>query len=411
MNARLVTFASALAFTFPALGQSALTGTWEGYSEIHGQKVPVKLELKQEANAVKGAFLSGPERWETTSGSATDGNLVLSFDYFARKVDATVKGDDLTGTFGTATTRYPLALHRGAASKPAAAKGPDIHGDWEIAVGTSAKGESAWNMKIEQTPTLVKGAILRIDGDTGGLYGNYDAEAKQYVLSHFTAAGPALYTLKPQDDGTLVVTNALKDDQRWTARRPVDARKENLAPPTATTEQTRWKDPAQPLAFSFPDLSGKTVSSNDAQFKDKVVLVAIGGSWCPNCHDEAPLLESLYKKFHNKGLEIVSLSFEQDEDQLKNPVRVKAFIKRYNVTYPVLLAGTTDQLNEKITGAENLNCWPTSFFLDREGKVREIHAGFSGPATGKAHEELVKETTELVEKLLAEKSQTLNARK
>jgi thiol-disulfide isomerase/thioredoxin len=354
MNARLVTFASVLAFTLPALGQSALTGTWEGYSEIHGQKVPVKLELKQESNGVKGAFLSGPERWEATSGSVTDGNLVLSFDYFARKVDGTVKGDDLTGTFGTATTKYPLALHRGVTAKPTVAKGPDIHGDWEIAVGTSTKGESAWNMKVEQTPTLVKGAILRIDGDTGGLYGNYDAEAKQYVLSHFTAAGPALY-------------------------------------------------------FSFPDLNGKTVSSKDPEFKDKVVLVAIGGSWCPNCHDEAPLLESLYKKFHNKGLEVVSLTFEQDEDQLKNPVRVKAFIKRYNVTYPVLLAGTTDQLNEKITGAENLNCWPTSFFVDREGKVREIHAGFSGPATGKAHEELVKETTDLVEKLLAEKSQTLKA--
>ena len=119
MNARLVTLASALAFTLPALGQSALTGTWEGYSEIHGQKVPVKLELKQESNGVKGAFLSGPERWEATSGSATNGNLVLSFDYFARKVDATVKGDDLTGTFGTVTTKYPLALHRGSVARPA----------------------------------------------------------------------------------------------------------------------------------------------------------------------------------------------------------------------------------------------------------------------------------------------------
>lgn len=409
MNARLVSFASALALTLPALGQSTLTGTWEGYSEVKGQKIPVKLELKQNASGVAGALLSGPERWEANGGSATAGHVVLNFDYFARQVDATVAGDELTGTYGNAKAKYPLTLHRGAATKPVAVKAPDIHGDWEIAVGKSPKGESAWNLKIDQTPTLVKAAILRIDGDTGGLYGNYDAEAGQFVLSHFTAAGPAIFTLKPQADGTLLVSNPVREGQQWTARRPDVARKENLAPPTATTQQTTWKDPSKPLEFTATDLNGKTVSSNDPRFKNKVVLVAIGGSWCPNCHDEAPLLESLYKKFHAKGLEVVNLSFEQGEEELKNPTRVKAFIKRYNVTYPVLLAGTTDQLNEKITGADNLNCWPTSFFVDRSGKVREIHAGFSGPATGKAHEELVKETTELVEKLLTEKAQTLNA--
>lgn len=411
MNARLATFASALLFTLPALGQSALTGTWQGFSEIRGQKIPVTLEIKQQANGVSGAFLSGPERWEATSGTAENGHLLLNFDYFARQLDATVTGDDLTGTYGNAKSKSPLSLHRGAAAKPAAVKAPDIHGDWEIAVGKSPKGESAWNLKVDQNPTLVKAAILRIDGDTGGLYGNYDAENKQFVLTHFTAAGPAIFAFKPQEDGTLLVINPLRDGQQWTARRPAEARKENLAPPTGTTEQTKWKDPATPLTFSFPDLNGKTVSSTDAQFKNKVVLVAIGGSWCPNCHDEAPLLASLYKKFHAKGLEIINLDFEQDDEQIKNPTRVKAFIKRYGVTYPVLLAGTTDQLNEKITGADNLNCWPTSFFVDREGKVREIHAGFSGPATGKAHEELVQETTALVEKLLSEKSKTLSASK
>jgi hypothetical protein len=87
---------------------------------------------------------------------------------------------------------------------------------------------------------------------------------------------------------------------------------------------------------------------------------------------------------------------------MKNPTGLRAFVARYGLTFPVLLAGNTDQLNEKIPQGVNLNCWPTSFFLGRDGRVKEVHAGFSGPANPAAHTALVREVTELVEHLLAE---------
>ena len=76
---------------------------------------------------------------------------------------------------------------------------------------------------------------------------------------------------------------------------------------------------------AFPISNGRVVSNTDARFQGKVVLVAIGGSWCPNCHDEAPYLEELYRKYHAAGLEVVGLSFEEG-DQLKDPARLRAFI-------------------------------------------------------------------------------------
>jgi peroxiredoxin len=144
------------------------------------------------------------------------------------------------------------------------------------------------------------------------------------------------------------------------------------------------------------------VSDDDARFREKVVIVAIGGSWCPNCHDEAPFLEELYRTYHSRGLEIVGLSFEE-EDQLKNPTRLKAFIQRYGVEYPMLLAGQTEELQSKLPQAVNLNAWPTTFFLGRDGRVRSVHAGFAGKATGEFHRELKEELIALVERLLAEK--------
>ena len=144
------------------------------------------------------------------------------------------------------------------------------------------------------------------------------------------------------------------------------------------------------------------ISSTDEQFRGKVVIVAIGGSWCPNCHDEAPVLVDLYNRFHTRGLEVVDLSFEED-DQLKDPQRLRAFVTRYRIPYTVLLMGTPDQLNEKLPQGKRLNSWPTSFFIGRDGLVKEVHAGFSGPATGDAYTQLRAETIALVEQLLAQR--------
>jgi peroxiredoxin len=142
------------------------------------------------------------------------------------------------------------------------------------------------------------------------------------------------------------------------------------------------------------------VANTDARFRNKVVIVAISGSWCPNCHDEAPFLMELYRKYHALGLEIVALSFEE-ADQLNNPTRLRAFIKRYGIEFPVLLAGETSEWNDKLPQAVNLNAWPTTFYLGRDGRVRSVHAGFAAAASGDFHRQLRAEVTELLEQLLA----------
>jgi thiol-disulfide isomerase/thioredoxin len=144
------------------------------------------------------------------------------------------------------------------------------------------------------------------------------------------------------------------------------------------------------------------VTEADPKFKNKVVLVNIGGSWCPNCHDEAPFLGELYRKYRSQGLEIVLLSFEEAA-QLEKPTRLRAFIKRYGIEYTVLVAGEPGQLNEKVPQAENLNAFPTTFVLGRDGRVRGVHAGFASPAAGAFHEQTKKEISDEVERLLAER--------
>jgi len=413
----------------PFIGaQTALSkgvvGTWQGTAKVREAEIPITIRISDRGGKLEAAFLNGPVSHLDVSPSSSaklDGNhLIASFDYFARTLDVTADGDTLTGTYGATRPGKrpapPAAFTAKRVTKladpPAASNAPNISGSWEIAT-KSNKGESAWELRVDP-PTakssVVKAAIQRIDGDTGGLWGSWDGS--RYTLTHFTAAGGAAYTVTPQGDGTLAVRSLLgavhDASPDLIARKPEEARKLNLAAPTDTTQQTTVNDPNSPLAFSFPDLSGKVFSNTDAQFKSKVVIVAIGGSWCPNCHDEAPLLVSLYKRFHSKGLEIVNLDFEQGDPETDTS-RLKAFIQHYGITYPVLVAGTTDQLNEKIPQGKNLNCWPTSFFVGRDGLVKETHAGFAGPGNTVGHIALEHEVTALVEKLLAQPAATQKA--
>jgi len=174
-----------------------------------------------------------------------------------------------------------------------------------------------------------------------------------------------------------------------------------LPEPTDPSTHTRVKDASQPFLFSFPDLTGKLVSSDDARFRGKVVLVNITGSWCPNCHDEAPFLAELYRKYRGQGLEIVALSFEE-ADQLKDPTRLRAFIKKYGIEYTVLLGGEPAEAKAKLAQAENWDAWPTTFFIDREGLARAVHAGFPGSASGELYGQAKQEFVSNVEKLLAD---------
>jgi len=168
------------------------------------------------------------------------------------------------------------------------------------------------------------------------------------------------------------------------------------------THRTEVRDRSAVFRFGGKDLAGHVVSSSDAKFTGKVVLLDVSGSWCSNCHDEAPFLEALYRRFHAQGLEIVALNFEE-ADQLSDPVRLRAFVETYHLGYTVLLDGTPDQVQDKLPQAVNLDAWPTTFFIGRDGRVKAIHTGFVSPGNGRFYSKLTQAYIGEIQQLLAAK--------
>jgi thiol-disulfide isomerase/thioredoxin len=377
-----------------------LSGTWDATVNVDGLVVPFRMEISSKGTVAQGSFFNGDERVDSTGGDFANGKLVLLFDYYGSKVEASFQDGTLSGTYFRNAKYLPF---QAKPYKAVAVTGqvPTIAGAWEIEVpGPPA---TAWPFVVQQKGADVTAAILRVDGDTGTLMGTYH-EGK-FLLSHFDGARPSVFEVTALEDGTLAVVQ--NGSKHLVAVRPAAARAKGLPEPLDPTQYTSVKDPSEPFHFRFPDLNGHMVADTDIRFRGKVVIVSVGGSWCPNCHDEAPFLDELYQRFHDKGLEIVELSFEEAE-VLKNPDRVRAYIKRYAIQYPVLLAGETTELEAKLPQAVNLHTFPASFFLGRDGRVRSVHAGFAGAATGDYHRQLKEEVTSLVQRLLAEPQMSAN---
>ncbi len=381
-----------------AQSAAEIAGRWDATIQINGVETPFPLEITGSGATVTGSFFNGDDKYASTKGSFENGKLVLNWDYYASTLEATVKDGALEGQYaGTRRMKGPFAIHAKKAIAPTlTASAPNIDGLWEIP-NKSGKGELAWRFIVQQSGAKASATILRVDGDTGTISGTF--QNGKFVLSHFDGARAHLMQIALASDGTLDI---LQDaNTKYTAYRPAAARAKGLPEPDDPNLHTTVKNPNEPFRFSFPDLKGRLVSNTDARFQGKVRVIEITGSWCPNCHDEAPFLAEMYRKYGPQGLEVVSLSFEE-ADQLKDPVRLRAFAQKYGLEFSVLVCGDPDEANAKLTQLVNWNTWPATIFIDKKDRVRGVHSGFPSAGSGELFRQAKEEFNVQVGRLLAE---------
>jgi thiol-disulfide isomerase/thioredoxin len=405
---------AAFAGSRPAAAAPTLDGLWDATVVVGEATIPFRFELATKGSQAQGFFFEGDRKVGSSSGHYLNGALKLDYDFLNTTLEATLQGDELVGTYRnlrTGSRVQTIHMRRFVAPPPEEGNTPELAGSWEmrrLAAEISAPRDTrTWHVYLRQSGSALSGTILRVDGDTGTLVGDW--KNGRLVLSHFAGERPNLLEATRNADGTLAAT--LNGNAHYLLVRSSEARDKGIPEPPDPSRYTNVKNPTEPFHFAFPDLTGTVVSDTDTRFHDKVIMLAIGGSWCPNCHDEAPFLAELYKTYHARGLEIVGLMFENDPDPAVSRPRVQTFIKRYAVQYPMLIAGTTEASPTSKTIAEalpqlvNFGAYPTTIVLGRDGRVRSVHAGFASAATGEEHVRLKQEVRDLIERLLTEPAQ------
>ena len=125
-----------------------------------------------------------------------------------------------------------------------------------------------------------------------------------------------------------------------------------------------------PFDFNLKDVDGKEVKLGD--FKGKVTIVDIWGTWCPPCRQEIPHFVALLAKHEAEGLKVVGINCNEQGSPDEVKQTINDFKAENKVAYPCLLNDETTE--GKVPGFQG---YPTTLFLDRTGKVRLVLVGYS----------------------------------
>ena len=277
----------------------------------------------------------------------------------------------------------------------------NISGRWAVNFVSNDKNETAAVAEFKQVGTKLTGTFLTRTGDYRYLEGVVNGDS--LLLSTFDGSHAYLFSAKILSSRQLEQGHyyaGARSHQLWSAKKDSTAH----IPENASAVYLRPGE--ERLHFSFPDLTGKKVSISDSRFKNKVVVVQIMGSWCPNCMDETKFLSDYYLKNRERGVEMIALAYEYSEDVERSRKSLSKFKERLNVQYPMLITGarTSDSLRTEKTLPEitPIKMFPTTIFIGKDGRVRKIHTGFNGPGTGEHYILFKKEFNQIVDSLLTE---------
>ncbi|MEO8933060.1 MAG: TlpA disulfide reductase family protein, partial [Xanthomarina sp.] len=276
----------------------------------------------------------------------------------------------------------------------------NVSGSWETMFSPGSESDKYIAKGIfKQDKNKVTGTFRTLTGDYRFLEGVLDGN--QLKLSAFDGAHAFMFLATVTDttmQGMFYSGNHFEESF-------VAKRNDTFELPDENN-LTYLKEGFEKLAFSFPDENGNLVSLEDERFKNKVVLVQIMGTWCPNCLDESKYFKEFYKNNKDKNFEIIGLAFEYTDTEAKAFANIKRLKDRLDIDYPILLAqyGSSSKVSaqEKLPMLNQVLSYPTTIFIDKTGKVRKIHTGFNGPATGENYTEFTKEFEDFVGGLMGE---------
>jgi len=410
MKTLILFFSLLIISTLNAAAQTQIREGWWRMQLIRTDGVAIPFNFEVQATGDKKILFirNGEERIKVDQVQQKGDSVFIQMPLFESRFkgkllkNGSIEGNWIKGTSSTDQVVHFVATP-GLKDRIAVTQKPilNISGRWAANFVSTDPSERFAVAEFKQVGNKLTGTFLTTTGDYRYLEGAVDADS--FVISTFDGSHAYLFKAKilslSQIENGFYFSGA-RFKQEWSARKDPTA---HIPENASAVYLKRGEDR---LHFSFPDLEGKQVSINDDRFKNKVVIVQIMGSWCPNCMDETKFLSDYYLKNRAKGVEVVSLAYEYSTDFERSKKSLMKFRDRFNVHYPMLITGarTSDSLRTEKTLPEitPIQMFPTTIFLGKDGRVRKIDTGFTGPGTGEHYEEFKKRFYNTVDALLKE---------
>lgn len=364
--------------------------------------IPLYLSLPRDRGGGAAYIHNAEEEIEVDAAWNGDA-LTLTFPHYDS--EATLRegpGGGLAGEWTRVRADGPVAMPMRAfplEEPPGLYSGDaDGHDEARYAMSLEKSGPALGVFQIHRTPGVrgVTGTILTPTGDYRYLAGArfLGRDAERLGLSVFDGAHAFLFTAEVNPDTGDLVNGRFYSGAHWretfTARRLEESEEFELPDPFS---EVSLKPGVTRLGL--PKLSEPPYAGNPT-------IVQIMGTWCPNCHDEAPALVGFYEEYHEEGLQILSLCYEYTDDAERSRRQIERFKERHGATWEFVAAGTSDKSKAAATlpALSAIKSYPTTIWINPDGTARAIHSGFSGPATGERHTETLAEFERLTREIV-----------
>ena len=377
-------------------------GVWRAEINMQSQKLPFNFKISKDGSTYKATLINGVKESIPLDEIEVVGDSVfITLHIFDIELRAKINGDSLNGLYiknYKENYRIPFtATHNKSNRFIDPQSDTSFDGKWQI---TFIEEDSIAYPAIgifKKEGNLLKGTFLTETGD----YRYLEGIAKDSIMSLYTFDGNHAFIFNGTTKNDSIRGEFLSGkDYRAT----FTGYKNENARLTNADKLTFLKEGYDTIEFSFPDLNGKPLTLNDAKYQNKVVLLQVFGTWCPNCMDETIFYADWYNKNKDKDVEIIGLAYEAKDDFEYAKARVEKMKTKFNVDYDYVIAGVYDKsaAAKTLPMLNHVLSFPTTIFIDKKGKVRKIHTGFSGPATGIYYEEYVDDFNSFMSQLLSE---------
>ena len=269
-----------------------------------------------------------------------------------------------------------------------------INEKWKVKFEPGTDDEYLSVGLFTQEKNKVTGTFLTETGDYRFLEGNITNDS--LFLSCFDGSHAFLFKALFRNDSLIGTFNSGTHwESNWNG--VIDSEFELKDP-----EKITYIIDDQPIEFSLPNLHKDTIHFPSKQFDNKVVIIQIMGTWCPNCLDETIYFKKLYKEYNSQGLEIISVCFEAGkflDDYIENVNLLKNKLELKN-TFLIGGSAKKNTASKQFYMLNSISSFPTTIIIGRDGKVKQIHTGFNGPGTGEYFTTYKKRLNTLIQSLL-----------
>jgi thiol-disulfide isomerase/thioredoxin len=392
--------------TFMSLQAQAITaGYWQGQMHYANAIVPFifKVSLSEVGQELTVTLINGDEQLQIDNVKVKGDSIFIPMHAFDATIKASFTANSMTGQWIKHykkdssipfTGRLARPRFVGQNSKHVAAVKSELNMTFVPEFGSPYPAIGMF----EQTGRHITGTVITEVGDFRFFEGIVDGDSLK--LSSFDGAHAFLILGKKSGNtwqGTFVFDNGY--EELWETHAG-----DTAILPDPFVEIATEDDADQQPFFDILSAGSGFNQLDASEYDNKVLIIQLLGSWCPNSLDETRFLVEWYAKNKAANVEILAVFFEMNYSQDYGLRRISEYVASNNIPYSTTLGGPANKGQAALAFpfVNKLNAFPTLMILDKTGKVRFMHRYFQGPATGSRYNDFGTRFDKLINDLLAE---------